>query len=245
MTQGRNESRRDDVRRMFGRIAPRYDLLNRLMTFGQDQRWRKAMITNLCLPPKSFVLDLGAGTGDLAFEAVQQHPDALVIAADLTPEMILHGKQRDGGRMVQWIIADADHLPFDSGAFDAVVSGFLLRNLQNLDRSLAEQVRVLRDHGQWAALDTTPPANGVLKPFIRLYLHFVIHSPGVSDRRRRRCLSLPAPINGTLPPTASPARAPTMCRNHRSRFPAADVRKHCPLSWPQILIPACYHPDVT
>jgi len=174
MTQGRNESRRDDVRRMFGRIAPRYDLLNRLMTFGQDQRWRKAMITKLCLPPKSFVLDLGAGTGDLAFEALQQHPDAFVIAADLTPEMILHGKQRDDGRRVQWIIADADHLPFDSGAFDAVVSGFLLRNLQNLDRSLTEQVRVLRDHGQWSAMDTTPPANGVLKPFIRLYLHFVI-----------------------------------------------------------------------
>ncbi|MBN2555650.1 MAG: ubiquinone/menaquinone biosynthesis methyltransferase [Anaerolineales bacterium] len=174
MTQGRIESRTKDVRRMFGRIAPRYDLLNRLITFGQDQRWRKSMITSLCLPPQSFVLDLGAGTGDLAFETIQQHPDAFIVAADLTPEMILHGKQRDQGCGVQWIIADADHLPFDSGTFDAVVSGFLLRNLQNLDRSLADQVRVLRDRGQWTALDTTPPANGVLKPFIRIYLHFAV-----------------------------------------------------------------------
>lgn len=162
------------VRAMFGRIAPRYDLLNRLMTLGQDGRWRKFAIGKLALNPKSVVLDLGSGTGDIALEIKRRHPDALVVASDFTPEMLIIGKGRRGGNGVEWVIADAQHLPFASGCADGVISGFLLRNVPDLDRALAEQRRALKAGGRAASLDTTPPRKTLLRPLIEFHLHRVI-----------------------------------------------------------------------
>jgi demethylmenaquinone methyltransferase/2-methoxy-6-polyprenyl-1,4-benzoquinol methylase len=152
---------------MFGRIAGRYDLLNRLMTFGQDGAWRRETISMIRDHKPTRILDLGAGTGDLAAEAHRQNPEALVVACDFVPEMISVGIQRHAERSISWVIADADRLPFALGAFDAVVSGFLLRNLGDLPRSLSEQARVVRSGGKFAALDTTPTGGGWMRPIIR------------------------------------------------------------------------------
>ena len=162
------------VRRMFAHIAPRYGLLNRLMTFGQDVRWRREVIRRARLAPGARLLDLGSGTGDLAFESLRQMPMARLVAADSTPEMISIGRARPGGKAFPWIVADALHLPFASQAFDAVVSGFLLRNVADLDQTLHEQHRVLRTGGCIVCLDTTPPRPGPFRFLMEFHLRRII-----------------------------------------------------------------------
>jgi len=162
------------VTQMFDRIAGRYDLLNRLMTFGQDRRWRREAVRRLSLAPNARVLDLGAGTGDLSFEVHRQCTNAHVTAADFSLPMMRVGRRRSAGDRVGWVMADALHLPFAAGAFDGVVSGFLLRNVSEVPAALAEQARVLRRGGRCVCLDTTPPAAGWMRPLLRFHLHVVI-----------------------------------------------------------------------
>ncbi len=180
MSHLQGEARARFVRQMFGRIASRYDLLNRIMTLGRDQGWRREAVRRLELPANGIVLDLGAGTGDLAFEALRQRPESLVVAADFTPEMIAVGRRRPGGDRIGWIIADALQLPFADGVFHGVISGFLLRNVGDVQRALTEQYRVLRpprrgrDGGRIVSLETTPPKRGLLRPLINFHFHQVI-----------------------------------------------------------------------
>ncbi len=165
------QERVQNVRRMFARIAARYDLINRLMTAGQDRRWRKQVIRLARLQPGDSLLDLGAGTGDLAFEALRQQPQARVVAVDFTLEMMRLGQRRG---TLPWSSADALCLPFPEAAFDAVVSGFLLRNVVAVQKALQEQYRVLKPGGRIVVLDTTRPRRSWLSPLIWIHLHFVI-----------------------------------------------------------------------
>ena len=174
MSELTGEARARYVRRMFGRIAPRYDRLNRWMTFGLDRGWRAELVRRLDLTPSTRVLDLGAGTGDLAFEALKRQPAARLVALDFTPEMMRIGRRRPAGEQVQWVVADAAQLPFPGQTFDGVVSGFLLRNVSELDRVLSEERRVLRPGGRVASLDTTPPPRTWLRPLIEFHLHTII-----------------------------------------------------------------------
>jgi demethylmenaquinone methyltransferase/2-methoxy-6-polyprenyl-1,4-benzoquinol methylase len=168
------------VRDMFSRIAYRYDLMNRLMTGGQDVRWRREVIRRAEIPPGGNVLDLGAGTGDLAREALRQVPDCHAVAADLTMEMMRIGRQRPAPSegVIQWVSSDALQIPFPEHTFDAVVSGFLLRNVIDIERTLAEQYRTLKPGGRLVALDTTQPHENLLSPLIRFHLKKVIPTLG-------------------------------------------------------------------
>jgi len=159
---------------MFRGVARGYDLLNRLISLGQDRRWRRLAVIRLAPRSGERVLDLGAGTGDLALETVRQFPGIRVIAADLTPEMVRLGRRRPGARSVRWVIAEAGNLPFAQGVFDGIISGFLLRNVERLDRALVEQRRVLRPGGGWVALETTPARGGPFRPLIELHFRLVI-----------------------------------------------------------------------
>jgi demethylmenaquinone methyltransferase / 2-methoxy-6-polyprenyl-1,4-benzoquinol methylase len=161
------------VQNIFSRIAPRYDLMNRLMTGGMDIAWRREVIARARLAPGQCLLDLGSGTGDMAREALRQQPACRVVAADFTLGMMLVGQQRPGLPLA-WSAADALHLPFPSACLDALVSGFLLRNVADLDQTLREQLRVLKPGGRWVSLDTTRPKPNLLSPFIHFHMHTVI-----------------------------------------------------------------------
>jgi len=162
------------VQNMFGRIAHRYDTMNRLMTLGQDQRWRRYVIKHINLPPNGSLLDVATGTGDIAFEALKEYPQANVVGADFALPMMLVGKQRPGGSFIKWADADALNLPFPGQTFDAVTSAYLLRNVPDIPRALTEQVRVVKPGGRIISLDTSPPPSNILKPFILAYFKYII-----------------------------------------------------------------------
>ncbi|MBP1701642.1 MAG: ubiE [Chloroflexi bacterium] len=170
------------VQEMFTQIAPRYDLMNRLMTIGQDVVWRREVIHRAELPSEGWLLDLGAGTGDLGREALSQQPGCRVVAADFTLDMMRIGRQNmytaSQEPLLAWCGADATRLPFPDRSFQVVVSGFLMRNVVNVRHSLSEQYRVLSPGGRIVILDTTPPPRTPLSPFIRFHLHTVIPTLG-------------------------------------------------------------------
>jgi demethylmenaquinone methyltransferase / 2-methoxy-6-polyprenyl-1,4-benzoquinol methylase len=171
MTRLTGQERTTYVQNMFTRIARRYDLMNRLMTGGQDIRWRKRVVQLAQLKRNARLLDLGTGTGDLAREAIGQFPQAKVVAADFTLEMMRVGQKRG---TLDFSSADALRLPFTDSSFDAVISGFLMRNVIDLQQALQEQYRVLKKGGRLVILDTTRPKKNLLSPFIWLHMHVVI-----------------------------------------------------------------------
>jgi demethylmenaquinone methyltransferase/2-methoxy-6-polyprenyl-1,4-benzoquinol methylase len=173
-----DSERARDVQKMFTHIAGHYDLMNRLMTAGQDMRWRREVIRRTSLPAHGRLLDLGAGTGDLARLALQKNPGCLVTAADFTLGMMQEGRKEVSPAGLEWSAADALNLPFASESFDAVVSGFLLRNVTDVKRSLREQRRVLKPGGRLVVLDTTRPRQSLLTPFIQFHLHVGIPTLG-------------------------------------------------------------------
>ncbi|MCQ3937757.1 MAG: ubiquinone biosynthesis protein UbiE [Chloroflexi bacterium] len=175
MTQLTGRERAQYVQSMFARIAHRYDLMNRLMTGGQDIRWRKEVIHLARLRPHASLLDLGTGTGDLAREALTQFPQARVTAADFTLEMMRAGKKNGS---LNFSSADALNLPFKEKTFDAVVSGFLMRNVTDVQQALKEQHRALKPGGRIVILDTTRPKKNLLSPFIKFHMHVVIPALG-------------------------------------------------------------------
>jgi demethylmenaquinone methyltransferase/2-methoxy-6-polyprenyl-1,4-benzoquinol methylase len=165
------KERAASVQKMFGKISRNYDLMNRIMTAGQDKAWRREVIRLAKLEENGSLLDLGAGTGDLAREALKQNPASRVLAADFTLEMMRAGKKHG---TLDWAAADALHLPFSDARFDAIVSGFLMRNVTDVPRALQEQYRVLSPGGRIVILDTTKPRKNILTPFINLHLHYII-----------------------------------------------------------------------
>lgn len=168
------KARADAVRDIFTRIAPRYDLMNRLMTLGMDRRWRRYVIRKAKLPRGGLLLDLATGTGDIAFEALRQVESARVVGADFTPGIMQVGRARDEVGCVHWTAADALRLPFPDATFDAVTHGFLMRNVIDIPGALTEQMRVLKPGGWMVSLDTTPPPANLLQPFLTFYMTKIV-----------------------------------------------------------------------
>jgi demethylmenaquinone methyltransferase/2-methoxy-6-polyprenyl-1,4-benzoquinol methylase len=162
------------VNRMFARIAPTYDLMNRLMTGGQDQRWREQLLDLCDLPVQGRLLDVGSGTGDIAAAARRRFPHAEVVGTDFTYEMMAAGRSQRARQHLSFVQGDTLALPFVDGYFDAVVSGFLIRNVVDRTGAMAEQARVTKPGGRVICLETTPPANSVLGPLFQLYFFHVV-----------------------------------------------------------------------
>jgi demethylmenaquinone methyltransferase/2-methoxy-6-polyprenyl-1,4-benzoquinol methylase len=153
----------DAVRSMFDRISPVYDAMNRTMTMGLDQRWRRATVAAV-VQPGDRVLDACCGTGDLAIAALGA--GGRVTGLDFSERMLERARSKSGE--VEWVQGDALALPFSDGSFDSATVGFGVRNLDDLERGLAELRRVLRPGGRLAILEITRP-RGVLTPFYKLW----------------------------------------------------------------------------
>jgi demethylmenaquinone methyltransferase / 2-methoxy-6-polyprenyl-1,4-benzoquinol methylase len=171
------------VRAMFDTIAPRYDLVNRIMTFGLDVRWRRRATRSLQLPPGSRVLDIAAGTGDLCreLERARLRP----VGIDLSFGML--AAARTGAPLVQ---GDALHLPVPDSSVDGITCGFALRNLVALEPFFAELARVVRPGGRIALLDVATPRNPILRWGHALYFGKVVPRIGglLSDASAYRYL---------------------------------------------------------
>lgn len=160
---------------MFGRIVPRYDLLNHLLSLGMDRRWRR-LAAAAARPSGAVVLDLGTGTGDLALELCGQGA-AHVVGVDFSAEMLSRSRSKvasAGKTNVSCILANALRLPFPDEVFDRVTSAFLLRNLADLRAGLAEMARVLRPEGRLVCMDMTQPPAGPFGALYRLYFNHLV-----------------------------------------------------------------------
>jgi len=168
---------------MFDNIAPRYDLVNRVMTFGLDRRWRRSAVNALRLPPGSLVLDLGCGTGDLCLDLTSAGHRA--VGADVSRGMLTHARTT-----VPLVQADGLFLPLAGSSVDGTVSGFTLRNFVALPPVFAELARVIRPGGRIALLDVSAPANPVLRAGHSVYFGHVVPRIGavLSDRAAYRYL---------------------------------------------------------
>jgi demethylmenaquinone methyltransferase/2-methoxy-6-polyprenyl-1,4-benzoquinol methylase len=158
----------DAVRSMFDRIAPVYDTMNRVMSAGLDQRWRR-ITAEAAVRPGDRVLDACCGTGDLAIAA--HAAGGRVTGLDFSDRMLERAVRKSDG--VEWLRGDALALPFADGSFDAITVGFGVRNLDDLGLGLAEFRRVLRPGGRLAVLEITRPS-GPLTPFYRLWFDWLV-----------------------------------------------------------------------
>ncbi|HKU56369.1 MAG TPA: bifunctional demethylmenaquinone methyltransferase/2-methoxy-6-polyprenyl-1,4-benzoquinol methylase UbiE [Gaiellaceae bacterium] len=159
----------EGVRRMFDRIAPVYDAMNRVMTVGLDQRWRKATI-RAAVRPGDHVLDACCGTGDLA-RAAWSNGAGHVIGVDFSERMLERARRKVPE--LEWVQADLLALPFGDASFDSAVVGFGIRNVESLEAGIRELRRVLRPGGRLGILEITTP-RGPLAPFYRLWFDRVV-----------------------------------------------------------------------
>jgi demethylmenaquinone methyltransferase/2-methoxy-6-polyprenyl-1,4-benzoquinol methylase len=150
---------------MFDRIARRYDLLNRILSLGQDHRWRRAAIDALELPESARVLDLATGTADVAIAAARRHRDATVVGVDPSAQMLAVGegkvRERRLGERVTLQTGDAQELALEDGAFDGVTMAFGIRNVPDRGKALREIRRVLKPGGRMAILELNQPHDGL------------------------------------------------------------------------------------
>jgi demethylmenaquinone methyltransferase/2-methoxy-6-polyprenyl-1,4-benzoquinol methylase len=159
----------EGVRRMFDRIAPVYDLMNRVMTAGLDRRWRRITVEQ-AVRPGDRVLDACCGTGDLAI-AARGHGAGAVVGLDFSEQMLERARRKDD--TIEWLQGDVLALPFEDASFDSATVGFGIRNVDDLEAGLRELRRVLRGGGRLAILEITTP-RGALAPFYRVWFDRVV-----------------------------------------------------------------------
>jgi demethylmenaquinone methyltransferase/2-methoxy-6-polyprenyl-1,4-benzoquinol methylase len=186
---------------MFARISARYDLMNRLMTGGRDRAWRREVITLAQLGPNRRILDVATGTGDILIEALKQQPAALAIGSDFTFEMMVTGKTKVGAQNIRWNTADALHLPFPDNTFDAVTSGFGVRNFIDREQAFREQRRVLKPGGRVICLEISKPPQNLLRPFFLFFFNKIVpFVGGLISGQRDAYTYLPQSVSEFLTP---------------------------------------------
>jgi demethylmenaquinone methyltransferase/2-methoxy-6-polyprenyl-1,4-benzoquinol methylase len=179
---------------MFDGIARRYDLLNRVMSFGVDRWWRKRTVDALALAPDARILDLATGTADVALAVLARRPDVSVVGLDPSESMLAIGRRKSTRRGVdarlELRVGVAEELPFGDATFDGACMAFGIRNVPDRPRALAEIARVVKPRGRVAILELSEPRRGLLGPITRFHIHTVVPRLGalLSGAREYRYL---------------------------------------------------------
>ena len=176
------------VRGMFAEIAPRYDLVNRLLSGGIDVLWRRTTVRRAPPPPVGAILDVCCGTGDLALAyAAAASPDVRLVASDFCRPMLERGEAKGvkAGRAIEWVEADAMELPFATAEFDLVTVAFGLRNIADTARGLAEMARVTKPGGRLAILEFSLPRSAAVRSGYLWYFRNVLPRLGNAVARNR------------------------------------------------------------
>ena len=190
------------VRALFDRIAPRYDLLNSLMSGGRHHAWRRLAVDLAAPPDGGTALDVGCGTGDLSL-ALARHPLRRIVGVDLAPAMVERARskvaERGSAERVHLGLGDALRLPFPNDTFDCALTAFTLRNVSDVSQALAEMRRVTRPGGRIVSLEITPRRGGLLSPLLRLYFHSAMPLLGALVARDRAAYTyLPESVDAFL-----------------------------------------------
>lgn len=166
------------VEAMFDAIARRYDLLNRLLSFGVDTYWRRKAVGQLTSQAPKRILDVATGTGDLALEAAQGLQPDLVVGVDISASMLARARSKVDGRHLACEIAferaDAEQLPYPDCSFDAVIVGFGVRNFESVQSSLAELYRVLAPRGRLVVLEFSQPSRFLVRQAYTVYSRCIL-----------------------------------------------------------------------
>ncbi len=174
------QDKKSEVTRMFDHIAGKYDLLNHLLSFNVDKYWRKRAIRELSSSAPKTILDLATGTGDMAIAAMQVKPNK-IIGLDISGEMLRMAKEKVKKRKmdgkISFILGDGENIPFSDGTFDAVISGFGVRNFADLKKGMTEALRVLNREGQLVVLEFSKPGKSLFGRLYRLYFSKIL--PGI------------------------------------------------------------------
>lgn len=167
---------------MFDAIASRYDLLNRIISLGIDQSWRRQTVDALALPRGGRVLDLATGTADLAILIANRAPDSTIVGLDPSTGMLRVGEEKVAARGLASRIVleegDAEQIPYEAGSFDGVSIAFGIRNVPDRERALREMARVTKPSGRVAILELSEPRAGLLGPLARFHIHTVVPTVG-------------------------------------------------------------------
>jgi demethylmenaquinone methyltransferase/2-methoxy-6-polyprenyl-1,4-benzoquinol methylase len=168
----------DFVRATFVRIARCYDFMNRLMTLGRDQAWRRYAARQAALPHGGLALDVATGTADLALALARHSPHGHVVGVDFCPEMIGMGRAKvaaaEENPRIRFVIGDALQLPFTDGCFDAVTSGFALRNVADIPQAFTEMGRVVKAGGRVVCLEIARPTLPLFRQLFHIYFYRLV-----------------------------------------------------------------------
>lgn len=163
---------------MFDGIAPRYDFLNRILSLGIDQNWRRRTVDALALPEGGRALDVATGTGDLALLIASRHPKVHVTGIDPSSGMLSIGQQKvqklGQSDRIDLLLGQAEALPFDNAVFDGVCIAFGIRNVPDRLQGLREMSRVTKPGGRVAILELSEPRSGLIGPLARFHVHTVV-----------------------------------------------------------------------
>ncbi|MDE2958122.1 MAG: bifunctional demethylmenaquinone methyltransferase/2-methoxy-6-polyprenyl-1,4-benzoquinol methylase UbiE [Bacteroidota bacterium] len=158
--------RQIEVARMFDAVAPRYDLINRIVSLGQDRKWRRVAVRKLGNLDGADVLDVATGTGDVALSLLKRNP-ARIVGVDIAAAMLERARQKasacGGGERLEYVTACAEDLPFDDATFDAAVVAFGIRNFENMDLGLLEIHRTLRPSAPLVVLEFSRPESAIVR----------------------------------------------------------------------------------
>jgi len=163
---------------LFTKIAPRYDLMNRILSFGLDRWWRRLAIRKARFKSGSRILDLGIGTGDMALEVLRQVTKSNIIGLDNCAELVRFGRHKSSlqsyRKRILWLWGEGNFLPFSDRSFDGVVAAFAIRNMPDLPRVFAEMYRVVRTGGKIVLLDMVEPKSYFFEKLFKFYFKYII-----------------------------------------------------------------------